>query len=177
MKNPIVTWAAIALGRFMLGLRGMELEEVFRLFDGVVMIIEVLTVVFLLRDGRHSLGCLNSIIRIEPNSKKICPLYIPTAKAPSKQCQIKTSRGLLTRRDLPLSIPNKNTNPSLPYPTSFCQSLHTKSLLAWVFGMAAQTTIVTKTPAMIKNMPILLIMGNARLKKSTVPQQLQVMMI
>ena len=75
-------------------------------------------------------------------------------------------------------MPNKNTNPLLEYPVELTQSFQTKLFDACpvplVVGMAAQTMILIKTPAMVKNPPSDSNNGIARFAKSTIAKQSQV---
>ena len=79
----------------------------------------------------------------------------------------------------PFSIPAQNTKPSLLQPAWFSQSFHTNELLAYplpvLLGMMAQTRIVTKTPARMKNRPILVIVGSPRFMNMTTKADSQVM--
>ena len=52
----------------------------------------------------------------------------------------------------PLRTPVRKATPLL-HPVWFDQSFHTKELLAWVFGIAATTMIVTKPPIMTNTRP------------------------
>lgn len=80
----------------------------------------------------------------------------------------------------PLSMPARNTKPSLVYPVELTHSFQTDVLVAYplpvTLGMTAQTTMEMKTPAKRKNKPACSIFGNARLANKTIAVKSQVAM-
>ena len=75
----------------------------------------------------------------------------------------------------PFNMPSKNTNPLLEYPEEFVHSFHTNAFVACTGGIAAQTMIVIKTPAMIKKAPAFSITGRILLAYSIQKHAIQLM--
>ena len=67
----------------------------------------------------------------------------------------------------PFNMPSRKTNPLLEYPVELIHSLHTNAFVACTGGIAAQTTIVTKTPARMRKAPPCSSNGRIQLAKIT----------